>query len=87
VPFRHHGKVVKVFLELFILPRGENYRDTVPMLINNVAGSPAALNCNLLSPLYGVQEPSISVHFGGGGLQPGQSPGYYPVVLRQGRYG
>ena len=32
-PLRHHRKVVKVFLQLLVLPEGENDRDPVPVLI------------------------------------------------------
>jgi hypothetical protein len=50
-PFRHHGKVMKVFLQLFVLLQGENDRDPVPVLIDNVTGS--ALNvANLLISLW-----------------------------------
>jgi len=35
-PLRHHGKVVKVFLELFVLLQGKNNCDPVPVLINNI---------------------------------------------------
>jgi hypothetical protein len=36
LPFRYHGKVVKIFLELFVLPQGKDHRDSVSVFINDV---------------------------------------------------
>jgi hypothetical protein len=45
--FCYHGKVVKVFLELFVLPQGEDHRDSVSVFINDIL-----LSCciHLLAP-------------------------------------
>ena len=55
LPFRYHGKVVKIFLELFVLPQGKDHRDSVSVFINDVLFSCSTHRYSLLTSRWSAE--------------------------------
>jgi len=69
---------MKVFLQLLVLLQGEDHRDPVPVLIDNVLLSCCTQCCNLLASLWGagtINLRSLRRVWGGVSTNPGCRPG------------